>query len=279
MADAAYKLSLFYVHNAERDAGWSENWYTSVSDLTTIEGNPNEWQSGLAGKLALASMRLHGRTAFVKYVRIAELAAPRRTRVVNTRLQYNPQVPGTETWETDQTTSGLNLRVFAGNGVNSDHQLRGIPDGMIGQNGRFRPTDDYFGRLGEFHLFRAQNNIVVRFKDESQQKKPIEAITQTGIVTITNHGYNTNDLVRVGLLRGLEVFNGVWRINRIDANQFQLRFAVATTDVLRNSPSSYAQKLGFDSIGPDSWEITFATSHKVGKPTRVRVGRRTARRT
>ena len=273
MADAAYKVSLFFEQAGERSAGWSESWYTTQSNLLLLTGPKDNPSSGIGWKLALASSAIHGRTSVCKYFRCTSVFTPRQSRIVQTRWQYNGEVSTAEIYESDQQSTAFNYRLFGGLGKVADHQIRGIPDGVVGNNGRFVYAGGMQQRAQAFFTFLQQNAFVIRFKDETQPKLLPENISQTGLVTITGHPYQTNDYVRVGLVRGIEQANGIWRINKVNADTFQLRFFVATTATLQKSNSAYVQKIVYDSVSPDDWDITFATSRKVGKPTRVRSGR------
>lgn len=277
MADAAFKLSLFYEHSTERSAGWSESWYTTQSNLVILAGTPGNRDASIARRLAGESMLFHGRTAVVKYIRVTSVFTPRQSVVVPCNFQFNDRVPDTLAFQTDQSSTAFNLRLIGGLGKSSDHQIRGIPDGAIANNGRFVYFGDMAARVEAFFRFLQTNSFVIRYKDELQPKKPIEALTQTGQITVTAHGLVTGDYVRVGLVKGITQANGIWRVNRVDENVIQLRFFIATTSTLQKSNSAYVQKITYDSVGPDAWDVTFGTSRKVGRPTRVRVGRRMPR--
>jgi hypothetical protein len=97
----------------------------------------------------------------------------------------------------------------------------------------------------------------------------------TGIVTTaTNHGFATNDYVRIQRVNGIPGINGVWQITALTSpTQFQLIGWVSTTSVMTKSNGRVqAQGRVIQQItGVTPVQVT---SHRVGRPTSQLGGRR-----
>lgn len=267
----AYKVSFFFSQDAPpRAGGWSENFWNTASDLTAIEARANTLRGSL--------LSCKGRQTQCLAVRIAEVGGFRRTKILAfTKGEFNAMAP--LEWESDYPNTALKLRLLEAPSATEQQSttqwFRGIPDYLVVQGGGYVPDAVFLGRaVNLFNVLTAVNQGWATYTIPGDAPyKVVRAITAAGRVTVQNHGYVDDQLVRISRAKGLTYANKVWRIVSVDLNTFDLQGwdPPVPTPTYTGNGKARTQTLAFNSIVEPRFE--FATSHKTGRPFRLLSGR------
>jgi len=264
-----FRVSIFFAQQSDLLSGWSENFWNGATDLAPVKAAGNA--------LALALNAFHGLQSVLTTMRISD---PDRFRLVDiTRFALSPQPPSRGDLSSDfVNTAALLKLVGAGNYVTTQW-LRGIPDGDIAFGGRWSPLAGSLTRFNAVRglLLSGSNNWQLRRQDRTVPKKVIQAISQAGVVTVANHGYTTNDKVRISRSKGTFVVNKVWQIVSLDTNTFQLIGFQTPTIPAVYLGNGTAQKQVPIYVAITDASIPRASSHRSGRPFGQSSGRRKRR--
>lgn len=124
-----FRVSFFFVQQTEKSGGWSENYWSNLSDLTTAVAKAND----LIPKL----LAVHGHTTYVTNVRFSEVGGFRRTFVPGTGYTFNPEVGNNVV--SDYPTTALLLRLSQAPNYVVNQWVRGIPDSQVAGGGFYQP--------------------------------------------------------------------------------------------------------------------------------------------
>jgi hypothetical protein len=266
-----FRVSIFFAQQSDLASGWSENFWNTGTDLSSAK---------TAGdKLAHALNGFHGNQSVLTTMRISD---PAKFRLVDiTRYALAPLPPSRSDFGSDfQNTAGLLLLTGVGNYL-TRQWLRGIPDGNIALGGKYSPLSGSVTAFNKVRgeLVNATNGWGLRRQDRSTPKKVLQAISQAGVCTVANHGYNTNDKIRISRAKGTFHVNGVWQVVAIDANTFSLIGWVQPTipGVYLGNGTCQLQSAVY--VAVIDAKIDRATSHKTGRPFGLASGRRRVKKT
>jgi hypothetical protein len=266
-----FRVSIFFAQQSDLSSGWSENFWNTSADLSAVKTVGNT--------LALALNTFHGNQSILTTMRISD---PSKFRLVDiTRYALAGTAPSRGNLSSDfPNTAGLLVLTGAGNYV-TRQWIRGLPDGDIAFAGRWSPISGSVTAFGTVRglLLSGSNGWALRRQDRTVPKKVIQAITQAGVVTVSTHGYNTNDRIRISRCKGTFAVNKVWQIVVIDANTFSLIGFVQPVipAVYLGNGTSQLQSAVY--VGITDAKIDRATSHKTGRPFGLASGRRRVRKT
>lgn len=244
-------------------AGWSENFWTAASTLAGA--------LSAADSLAPYLAAVHSNEARLRTYHVTDtpadpgLTTPRLTtsRTYNDsghflNLRYDGMYP----------TTAARLGLFDTNGRSHDVWLKGMPDGIDvkGKKGILPIWQLKMGALTS-RLVNPVANIVRRHLDYAQAKKPVKAISQTGVVTCVGHGYTENNVVRIGKTFSTPNIDGVYRVAAIagSADTFQLVGFPPVASPPVTSKSSYAMRQLFVTTGLAAVEYEAITKKNVGR--------------
>lgn len=264
-----FRVSYFFVQQTARAGGWSENFWNGASDLNVAVTKAND--------LGNALLAVHGHTSYITAIRYSEVGAFRRVAVAEQTMTFNPQVGNAVV--SDYPTTALLLRMNSAPNYVTNQWIRGIPDSQISAGGFYVPTGTFAQAANALFgvLTTGTNQWAMRVQDKSVPKKAIFSISNTGVVTVPNHGYFDGDYIRVSRVQGFKGANGVWKIQVVDTNSFQLLFWTAPPVGTPMYGNPTAQKQIKTFISPVGAAFIRATEHKVGRPSGVLTGRRRTR--
>lgn len=261
----AMRVSYLWHQTANRNYGWSENFWNTVNTFEAAEP--------LALKLRDILMGIHGFTAVQGNIRLQMTTAPFLTRLLRYPRTGNQAVADTDL--ADLPTTALLLECTNEDGRTVRQWLRGIWDDVIKVSGIYTPTADFIGRITALYneLTRGAAGWSLRTKDKAQAKKVIETLTATGLATVTGHGYQEGDKVRIynsGMIR----VDHMWRVTVPTANTFRLAGWTELNGLRPYNLVGLVQKYVpvYDAIKRAIVDIS--ASHKTGRPFGLPSGRR-----
>lgn len=266
----AFRVSMFFVQQTAKSGGWTENYWSIFSDLDQTRNK--------AADLANALLAVHGHTSYITNIRYSEVGAFRRVLVTDQTMTFNPHVGNNVA--SDYPTTALLLRLDSAPNYVVNQWVRGIPDTQVSSGGFYTPSGVFVNSANSLFalLVNGANGWGMRVQDKSVQKKGLFSLSNTGVVSIPNHGYFDGDYVRISRVQGYRAANKIWKILVIDANSFQLVWWIAPPVGTVFSGNPTAQKQVKILITPTSARFVRATEHKVGRPFAVLSGRRSTRR-
>lgn len=264
-----FRVSYGFQMQAEKLGGWTENFWSALPDLPSVETALNQ----LKPKLVNA----HGNAVIMNEIRISNADTFRDVKV----LLVNASIVGTPVaTEADYPTNALLLKLTGQGNYVTRQWIKGIWDSIIRDNGRYVPTANYIAVMNQIfaELLNSSRGWVMRVTDRGVPFKPVKDITQAGVVTVTNHGYADNAKVRISRVKGLTQANDLWRITRLDADTFQLQGWVAPVPASPYLGRGLARLTQFIYVPIQQAVIVRATEHAVGRPLGLLSGRRKSRR-
>lgn len=275
-----FKVSVLFNMQADRIAGWSENFWNSALDSSTV--------SVEVENLLDALIPLHGGQSVAIGVRISTVETKRVGKIV--RLANTPIAPA-EATQSDYMATALELVLNGSGGLTTRQWIKGVPDSVITNGGRYVPDSNWIPHRNAFinYLEGGGHHWAMRCLDKTKKDIIIEAIDTDGIITATAHGIpavdtNSNPTVvrTYGLLPAYGSLipsgriNRTWQINQVTANSFHLVGWPDIPQVLLQ-PKSKVRQVVFTYPSIADVEFEFATSHKVGRPNLPVGGRRRRR--
>jgi len=265
-----FKVSFKYVQQARKSGGWSESFWCTSNNLIDARV--------AADRLYHASLRLHAATSYITHVLFSEIDGFRQSFLVDTHRTANPEV----TVIADLPTSALLLRLR--NAEAKTYQtlqwIKGIPDAQINSGGFYLPVGSYASYVTAFLSELITGPWAMRCQDKTVPKKKILAIDQAGVVTLPAHGYDVGQQIRISRVQGYTKANGLWRVLSKTTDSFTLANWVAPatpTPMFGQNMSAQLQSKINVAIKADGTEIVGATSHKVGRPFALAIGRQKRR--
>jgi hypothetical protein len=260
-----YRLSMFFDFSGYRSGGWSENFWNSGAFPTA--GTPTNVATLIAARQAMTSNQCN-----VTRYRISDVRTFRN--VINGQTGYGPVTP-TPSLAGDPPQTKLFL-VFRGAGNYKTGQwIGGIPDAQIQNGGVYTPNGVWPTALANFTNLLLSSGWSIANQDRTVVPKPIDGLTNAGIVTADAHGFTTGDYVRIKNVRGFTEANRIWRVVVLSPSTFQLVGWVAyATAPTFYGPKAVAvlQKLVLTQIS--SVDAGRGSNKRVGRPTGQLIGRR-----
>lgn len=274
----AFRVSIRNVQQVgPKTAGWSDNFWTQISELSAADTKTRE--------LAAALNLVVGNQTLVPSARISNPDSFRQVQLIN--------IPGavvgtTSGYDSDYASTALLLKLTAPGPYTTLQWIRGVPDSIITQGGKYTPSAlaGFTTRLNSFLglLTSSANLWSIRALSRSVLPTPITGIAlQTGIVTAPAHGLGAAGAIVQVRIKGFKVpegLNRVWRATVLTDSTFQLNFYTPPLDTtltpfglnptVRKQTYTYVQIAGA--------EIVRATAHYTGRPTELLGGRRRTRR-
>ncbi len=249
--------------------GWTENFWSSLTDISQCLINAKALGNSLS--------RIHGNTTAWTRTRISDALNPR-----NVTLDTGPSfVSGVgDATRVSDYAAVAGLLVSTGFGNYPVRQwLKGLWDAATNTGGYWNPPSNMTGYLSAFYSILTNPSAAwaLRVLDRSQLQKPIQQITNAGVVTCMTHGYSNNNSVRISLAKGLTYANGLWKIVVVDANTFSLIGFVANSAYPVYTGSGVCRLQSYIFTPIISTSIVRATKHNVGRPLGQLIGRRRKR--
>lgn len=262
-----FRVSFFHQVQQAKLGGWSENYWSSHTDLERAQN------SALALRPLLG--QLHGSQVVQPSIRISDISTFRDVLLITVNTE-----PGSDVGVSaavDYVTTAILLKLRSAGNYTVRQWIRGIKDNMVRLGGLYSPVAADVTRMFTFlrHLESAQNGWTMRVLDRAVPKKVVAAATSAGILTVRAHGYAADSLVRVSRGKGLTEINGLWRVTVVDPDTLQLQgFVVPPLPApYRGGATVRLQQYRLEPIQTAS--IVRATSHKTGRPFGLLGGRRT----
>lgn len=268
----AFRVATFWVLQADRLGGWSENFWLDTTDRGAAVNAAEDLVQ--KSKFAKASQ------PYCPRFRITDPAVFRSGKTTK-RFGAGPPPEDQASYPADYITTKWQIRVNSQRG-STTQWIGGLPDDYVikGSYNRDAITNPSWTTFIGY-LLTSTAPWSVRVLDSTVPVKVIQEINNTtGIVTAKNHQLGENDRIRIKGVRGLTQANGLWNPILIPNNpdQFQLPTWQPTTQVMTKSNASFrVQKYVYSRIL--SIEVIQATSHKAGRPTGLLGGSRKKRKT
>jgi len=266
-----FKVSFFSTQQSTLQGGWSENFWSSKLDLPAC--------ITAAQALRTKLDNLHGDQTVTPYIRISDSATFRDVKLIE--IPTTPVATLTLATTSDYPSTALLLKMTSAENYVTRQWIRGLPDNIIRESGRYRPVAAY---LADFNAFIAVltsggNGWSMRVLDRTVPKKVVQNITAAGVVTVLAHGYAANAKVRISRAKGLTQANSVWRVTPVDADTFSLQGWVTDnpSPVYLGNGEVRLQTYVLKAIA--NVEVVRSSAHKTGRPFGLLGGRRRTRRT
>lgn len=211
-----YRISFIYDQLGDRAGGWSENYWNSAASMNAAIVVA-EAGRGVAEEV-------HGRQTVLRAIRVSEydasLKSTRTARTIRYKGNVNTSV-GTSA-ESDYQTNAGGLELRSGDIYSVRGWIRGVWDSAVTAGGTWTPTAAYIPKVTAYldYLSNAGNLFALRVLNKTNPTKPLEAITQLGLCTVTAHGYPNGSRIRISGTKGVAGLNKTWTISVVDANSF-----------------------------------------------------------
>lgn len=270
-----FKVSYFWEQIVAKTGGWSESFYHGADDFSTVQT-----QAIVLGQRLMA---VHGKTTVLRNIRFSEYGAFRRAVIAPQTFTTNPEVP--DSYTSDYPTTALLLRIkgFGTSpgtpGYTVNQWLKGIPDFVIADGGFYKPTGEYPTRMSTLFDRIISGGWRLKVQDKAVQKKKVNSISSSGLVTLPSHAYASGNYVRISRAKGDTRVNRIWRIQVVSADTFQLLFwqQLEPAIPIFGDPVATLQSAIFVAPADGGCQIIRATERKVGRPFGLLTGRRKAR--
>jgi len=251
--------------------GWSETFFSNAPDLASAMTS--------AKAMIVPRVRLLGRGSSLKFIRVSDDLIKRDSQIYP--VPEDDGTPKTRSQSTaDIANTCLLLRLEAGDRWRRPLFLRGIPDEICDDNGRYIPTATFQNNLQIWQVaFRAQGYCVkVRTNDGVPVNiTNVGTIGPTGLVTITTaaaHGFALNDVVNIRAVLGATQVRGLHQVvTVVDATSFQIRISRVVKPYQSNGNVC---KVTYNTPSIVTFVAVRCTHHNAGRPFDSPVGRRRA---
>jgi hypothetical protein len=259
-------VSYKFVQQVRKSSGWSENFWCSANSL--------ELAQAASDQLYWALLKIHSATSYITHILFSEIGAFRQTFLEQTNRTVNPE----STAVADLPTSALLLRLRNAetNTYQTQQWIKGIPDAQINTGGFYLPTGGYAGLVNSVIAILVAGPWAMRCQDKTVAKKKILAIGQDGSVTLPGHGYDVGQQIRISRVQGYTKANGLWRVLSKTTDSFQLANWIAPltpTPMFGQNMTAQLQSKILVAIKDTGTKIIGATSHKVGRPFALAIGK------
>lgn len=268
----AFRVSFFFTQQSSKLGGWSVNFWSTSSDLSVVEQKTQDLQKLL--------YEVTGAQVVIPSARIADNAVFRRVKLVYfTASGFGGAV--TPSNDTDYPSTALQLIHRGSPDYRVLQWLRGIPDEVVSNSGRYNPSAAYVKKIGALisHIVNPANLWGLNVLDRTVTPKVVSALAvTTGILTVPAHGFGANGSVirvRVKGFSSPKQVNKVWRATVISADTIQLNFwtALADTTVVSGiNPTCRLQT--YIQVPIASTATGIVSSHYTGRPSNLLGGRR-----
>jgi hypothetical protein len=268
---AVFRVSIRFEQTNTRSGGWSQNHWINTSSIATASDATRAlifaYTNGFVGQqIKVPRYRISPYGVFRQAQLFPYLGGP---------------ATGAASLDADYPTTKLQVK-FTGQAPTKTYQwFGGIQDGSTTGGGFWTPTD------GVQRAFMALQTTLtsgifgwsILVNDPSLQRLVVvnvDATTGT-VTTATNHGFSTNDYVRIQRVNGIAGLNGVWQVNvGTVPTQFTLIGWKMSTDVMTKS-NGRVQKQSRVPQQITAVDPVQITSHRVGRPQDQLGGKRKKR--
>lgn len=266
-----FRVSFFCQIQQARLGGWSENYWSSLADLSDVEAKAR----------TLRDLLFYGKAfnVLIPNMRISDVDNFRSVKIVN--FPTEPFQTPTTTGSADFVVVGGLVKLTAIPNFTVRQWYRGIFDVDVNKGGYWIPTADHTLKYNAVwaHLQSAGNGWSLRVLNRNNTKKTIQAISTAGVVTSLGHGLVTGNLVRISRVLTPKNINKVWRVVRVDADSYTLNGFATLTTAPQVGKSTCGQLQAYEYKAIATATIDRATSHKTGRPFGQLSGRRRVVRT
>lgn len=267
-----YRVQLRFQQQSTLLGGWTMNFWAQSASLDKVISDSDFLATTLSNTV--------GAQTVIQGSRISTVGVSRQTLKRSFNFGGTPLVASTDA---DYPSTALQLVLVDTGGDRVLQWIRGIPDAVVSDSGRYNPTATFTRNLNSvFNALTASGQtFVLRNLVRTTPNLVISAINPTtGVTTVPSHGYGpagTVNYARIRGVRGLTYANKVWQFTVVDANTLQLNFWAAQTDVIEpgGKPTCTLQVYGYNKIASAS--IQAVSSHRTGRPTGLLGGRRKRR--
>jgi hypothetical protein len=260
-----HRVTFFWAQNAEKKFGWSENFWSSLTDTGVVQ------TKALALRIALDN--IHGSQTKCNDIRISVLGAARKVKLIS--IAGGPNANLTTPEVSDFPSTALQLRLTSAANDSTTQWIRGLQDRDVAKGGRKDLSADTVTAFAALKavLISGSNGWAMRILDPNRALKVITGLTAAGEVNSVGHGFLVNDNVRISRVKGLIQANRIWRVSSVTANTFTLAGWVTEnpSPVYLGGGIVSLQQYAFTAIA--EVEAVRATSHKTGRPFGLAGGR------
>lgn len=268
---SGFRVSFFCQQIGDRTAGWSENFWCSLTDRS---------QALVAAQnLAQALNFAKGSQTWVPRFR---MSIPGVFRSGKTYIRSGA-APASTAYPSDYPVTKWLLQMV-GNAVTTQQWFGGVLDSSVISGGVLDQAQVLaagFARV-RTQLLNQANGWQINALNPGTLPIPILSVDPaTGTVTTGGHTYITGNRVRIQFVRGLTYANRIWRVIQIAGNttQFVLAGWAPQTTPFLASPSASARQQNY--LGQTIVQVNpvRSSNHRVGRPTGLFGGRPKKKRT
>lgn len=269
----AVRLRATFFFKDSNGYGWTETIHSQKPDLTSI--------MAAAKDLIVPRRNMLGNTAYLVFIRVSDDLVKRDSLIYQVPAG-DQQSRGSPEGSADIANTSLVVRLQSNPTVRRTLFMRGVPDGIVTQSGKYTPSGAFDQAFTDWLALLQTGQWACRTKDNAVLPHVITnvvqdlATTNTTITTLDNHGLTVQDPVTITGVRGAKEVNGTWPL-----------FSVPTpTSVIIKVPrivSPYGgggllAKIGFLLFPIVDGEVRRVSHRIAGRPFDSPVGRRKARR-
>lgn len=268
----AFRVSFFFIQASGRIGGWSENFWSSLTDLTTCQVK--------AASLKNLLNNLTGAQAYCARYRISDANTFRNVITVELNTA-GPQPVGSGNPDADYPSTALQLELRGAPNYKTNQWLRGLPDSVTTTSGTYNPPGYFLTAMSALiaELTSGSNQWSLNVLNVAVVPKLVSGLTNAGVVTCLGHGFATGARVRIKGFKGITGANRVWSITNLTVDTFSLNLYTPPVgfSVVPGTPTARLQTYIQPQIS--GGRVVRVTSHKTGRPTGLLGGRRRTRRT
>lgn len=268
------RVTFFFQQQSSKLGGWQENFWNLGSDPVNVEPK--------AQALASELNNVTGAQVVVTSFRIADAATFRNVKTVFTSYGGGTVGPSSDA---DYPSVALQIKLTANGGGSGNYKslqwLRGIPDIIVSNSGRYNPSSGFLAKINAVFaiLKNSGNGWAVNGLLKTQLPTPITGFANlTGFVTCPGHGMGGAGLIRKVRIKGAGIrnpLNGLFNVTIIDANTVQINFWSPETPSIPITGKNPTIRLQvYTQIQISAAETGIISSHKTGRPTNLLGGRR-----
>lgn len=286
-----FRVSFFSQQQSSKVGGWSENFWNSGSDLSVLIGAPATQlnPAGIVGSinpLRTALDYIKGAQVYIPNVRVSDVANFRQVALVEFADAAPHAVTPSVNQDADYPNTALLIALVGANGARVKQWVRGIPDTIVANSGRFNPSgwgpfQQYLNRF--FAVLTNPTNLwSLNVRDPSKKPQPVQAFNYTtGVVSANNHGItpigSTQEIRLKGFGKGNPA-NRVWQCLVTDSNTLTITpWAIPTPTPIITGKKPKVQWQLYIMTPIASGSVVRVSSHKTGRPIGQLSGRRRGR--